>query len=120
MSILPDNKSTLVIAIAVFVAAILFSTFGPKRATHEVNTAGVHESTQRNLSPEQAISLANQEAVRKGFDLSQYEKPRADYEILKKDKTWTVSYEGKKKLPGNHFLVWVNDQTGECKLMPGE
>lgn len=66
------------------------------------------------------IDLANREAAHQGRDLAKYEKPKAEYEFTKKDRTWTVFYEGKEMYPGNHFLVWVEDSTGKCQLMPGE
>jgi hypothetical protein len=70
-----------------------------------------------NLSAEKVVALANAEAIRQGRDLNKCEPPRAVYEY-----TWTVFYEGKGevKTVGNHFLVWVDDQTSECKLIPGE
>jgi len=67
-----------------------------------------------------AVALANAEAIRRGYDLKEFETPRCEYDASKPDNAWTVLYDGKVKAPGNHFLVWVNDQTGQCKLMPGE
>jgi hypothetical protein len=66
------------------------------------------------------VELANREAVREGRNLAKYEKPRAEYEFTEKNKRWSVFYEGKEKYPGNHFLVWVDDQSGKCQLIPGE
>lgn len=72
------------------------------------------------LTPKDAVVLANREATRKGYNLADFEIPVVEYEG-EKDKTWTVSYEGRQPLRlGMHFLVWVRDDTGECQLMPGE
>ena len=73
-----------------------------------------------NLSPAKVINLANAEAASQGYDLAKYDAPRCDYELMRKDCIWTVFYEGKEKYPGNHFQVWVNDQTSACQLMRGE
>jgi hypothetical protein len=73
-----------------------------------------------NLSQDEVVSLANAEAAREGFDLAEYEAPRCSYDPARKDEKWTVFYDGKVKYPGNHFLVWVNDQTSACQLMRGE
>jgi hypothetical protein len=72
------------------------------------------------LSREQAVALANAEAVKQGRDVNRYELRTAEYEFSGQDHIWTVFFEGKVKATGNHFLVWVNDQTDECRLMPGE
>jgi hypothetical protein len=72
------------------------------------------------LSKEEVIALANQEAIRQGYKIDQYETPKSKYEFTEKYHSWTVFYEGKQKDPGNHFTVWVNDQTGSCQLMRGK
>jgi hypothetical protein len=73
------------------------------------------------LTPKDAVVLANREAMRKGYNLADFEIPVVEYESVEKEKTWTVSYEGRQpRRPGKHFLVWVRDDTGECQLMPGE
>jgi hypothetical protein len=73
------------------------------------------------LTPNDAVVLANREASRKGYNLADFEIPVVEYESVEKEKTWTVSYEGRQpRPPGKHFLVWVRDDTGECQLMPGE
>jgi hypothetical protein len=69
---------------------------------------------------EEVIKIANAEAVSKGIDLSKYEEPEAEFEVVGKEWKWTVSYEGKVKAPGNHFLVWVEDSDGSAEYMAGE
>jgi hypothetical protein len=73
--------------------------------------------TTAQFSEEKVIALANAEAVKQGSDLAKFEPPKVEYGAGWR---WTVLYDGKDKLPGNHFLVWVNDRTGECQLMHGE
>ena len=72
------------------------------------------------LAEAEVIRIASAAAEKKGFRLKDYKAPRVHYEFTKKDKSWTVFYDGKVSSPGNHFLVWINDQTGAATVMPGE
>ncbi len=67
------------------------------------------------MQREQALEKAKQTARSKDWDLDQFEDPTAD---LTAD-TWTVRFEGRKRKPGNHFVVQVNDSTGDAVLWPG-
>jgi hypothetical protein len=62
-----------------------------------------------------AIEKARHTAREREWELDHFEEPTAE---LKGD-TWTVRFEGKKRAPGNHFVVQVNDGTGEAVLWPG-
>jgi hypothetical protein len=72
------------------------------------------------LSQTQVISIAKQAAEAEGRRLADYKEPEAHYEFTEKDKSWSVFFDGKVPMPGNHFLVYVDDQTQKTKLMPGE
>jgi hypothetical protein len=70
------------------------------------------------LTKDKVVVLADREAKKRGYDLSKYETPKISFR--RKDHTWTVHYEGKRSMPGNHFVVWVDDLMGGCELMGGK
>ena len=72
------------------------------------------------LGEAEVIRIAADAATKHGYRLADYDAPRAHYEFTRKDQSWTVFYEGKVRLPGHHFLVWVDDRTRESRVMPGE
>jgi len=72
------------------------------------------------FTKEEAVMLANAEAIRNGIDLKKYNPPRVEFKILDQEGMWTVVYPGKERAKGNYFDVRVNDRTGECRLTPGE
>ena len=63
----------------------------------------------------QAIEKARETARGKDWDLDQYEEPTAELA----SGTWTIRFEGRKRAPGNHFVVQVDDGTGDAVLWPG-
>jgi hypothetical protein len=67
------------------------------------------------MQRQEAVDKAKQTARGKDWDLDQYQEPTAELA----DGTWTVRFEGRKRAPGNHFLVQVDDATGEAELWPG-
>jgi hypothetical protein len=97
---------------------LLFAAFMPVVFTSKV----IAESPngKPSMTKTDAVAIANAEAQRQGYNLSQYESPIAEYEFISKDQRWMVFYQGKANDPGNHFSVWVNDRTGKCQLMPGK
>lgn len=40
-------------------------------------------------------------------------------EFTRKDRSWFVSFDGRVAMPGNHFSVSVDDQTGETQFFGG-
>jgi hypothetical protein len=71
------------------------------------------------LSTAEAIRVAKQAAELQGVDLRQYKEPEAHYELTRKDKSWFVFFDGRVAMPGNHFSVSVDDQTGETRFFGG-
>jgi len=71
------------------------------------------------LTKVEAIDIAREAAEREGRNLSEYKEPVARYEFVYKDKTWDVFFDGKVPMPGNHFSVEIDDQTGKTRLLPG-
>jgi hypothetical protein len=72
------------------------------------------------LTQAEAVRIAGEAAVKHGYRLADYEEPQAHYEFTHKDRTWVIFYVGKVRLPGNHFLVWVDDRTGEVRVVGGK
>lgn len=71
------------------------------------------------LSTPEAIRIAQQAAKRQGVDLRRYKKPEAHYEFTRKDRSWSVFFDGQVAMPGNHFSVSVDDRTGETRFFGG-
>jgi hypothetical protein len=78
------------------------------------------QSHSPRLSEREVIEIAERAARRHGYRLADYSAPKAHFEFAKKDGTWTVFFEGRVPMPGNHFLVWVHDRTRQATIMPGE
>lgn len=72
------------------------------------------------LTTAEAVRIAEQAAEREGRRLSDYKPPKAHYEYTRKDKTWWVFFDGRVPMPGNHFSVSIDDQSGKTRLMPGK
>ena len=71
------------------------------------------------LTTAEALRIAQQAAERDGRRLSDYKPPEAHYEYTRKDKSWWVFFDGRVSMPGNHFSISIDDQTGKTQLMPG-
>ena len=69
---------------------------------------------------EAVINLANKVAEKQGIELSKFNTPAAHFNPLGKDNSWWVNYEAKRPLPGNHFTVVINDDSGEARYIPGK
>jgi hypothetical protein len=71
------------------------------------------------LAETNVFRIAGEAAVKAGFRLADFKDPEV-HSSAARGATWTVFYEGKVPVPGNHFLVWVDDRTGDAQVMPGE
>ncbi|WP_269633644.1 hypothetical protein [Pelomonas sp. BJYL3] len=65
-----------------------------------------------------ALSRAAAQARAEGWDLRKYAGPELCYSA--RDAKWTVFYDGLDPLPGNHFMVLVDERTKASRLVPGE
>ena len=83
-------------------------------------TAACAVAGEPTLKEAGVIKLSNAAAQKKGYRLADYGPPKAHYEYVHKDGSWSVFYEGKRRLPGNHFIVVIQDKTQKVELMPGE
>ena len=80
-----------------------------------VFTACAHS---QRLNEVDVLALANEAATKSGYSLEDYKKPKIHFELTKKGR-WTVFFYSKLN-PLIHFLVWVDDQTGNTEVMLGE
>ena len=64
---------------------------------------------------DEAVRLAVAKAEADGWDLAAFGAPVA----ARGDDGWRVRFEGVDPSPGNHFVVAVDDATGEVVLWPG-
>jgi hypothetical protein len=70
------------------------------------------------LSAQDAINLADTEASAQGYDLNEYQRPKADYSTVR-DK-WSIFYDSKPTegmtQMGKHFLVTIEDKTKKASI----
>ena len=107
---------------SIVMAAVLVLVDGCARYSHEkagVAAADVRPHVAR-LSEAQAISIAKQAAEREGRNLANYKDPVAHFEFIEKDRSWSILFDGKIPMPGNHFLVEVDDLTESTRVMMGQ
>jgi hypothetical protein len=102
-----------------FTALVLSLLFaGCSHAPHTTQTVVPDtKPVGASLSTAQVIRIAKQAAQRQGADLRRYKEPKAHYEFTRKDKSWFVSFDGRVAMPGDHFSVSVDDQTGETHVL---
>jgi hypothetical protein len=74
----------------------------------------------QQMTKSDVVRVANQAAEVAGYHLTDYKEPQVHFEFTDKNHTWTVFYDGKVLVPGNHFLVLVNDRTKTARVMAGE
>ena len=73
------------------------------------------------ISREKALELAQQSAMRHGYNLDKYMLSGFNEEISKEEKEWSFLYQCKPiTVPGCHFLVIVDPSTGATRVIPGE
>jgi hypothetical protein len=71
------------------------------------------------LTEEHVIAIANAAARDEHADLSKYRAPQAYFEYVKKDWSWAIFYDGIEPTIGNHFMVVVDDRTGDAEVVRG-
>ena len=67
-----------------------------------------------------ALDLGRNAAWNAGYLLSRYHVPEIYYEPRDGKPTWIVFFNGIAELPGNHFIVLLDDQTRVATVVPGE
>ena len=94
---------------------------GCARSTGTAQMPATHtKPVGARLTRAEVVRIAAQAAEKHGYRLADYKEPQVHYEFTRKDKTWTVFYDGRVAMPGHHFGVWVGDQTRETQVRPGK
>jgi len=70
-----------------------------------------------SLSTAEAIRIAKQAAQRQGVQLHDFKEPKAQF--TSKDHSWWLLFDGQVPMPGNHFVVSIDDPTGNTRFFPG-
>ncbi len=75
----------------------------------------------RALTEQEVVELADAEAQRRGYDLSQYQRPGTHFDPV--DSTWSLLYEPKNESTktgrGKHFAVAVDPKTKRTAIVAG-
>jgi hypothetical protein len=82
-----------------------------KKGTTWVSTA------KTRLSPSEAVAVASSAAKKSGTSLEKFRQTSLCFDASKN--RWTVYFDGVEPMPGNHFLVWVRDDTGSTQIKGG-
>jgi hypothetical protein len=80
--------------------------------------AAEERPTPARLTRTEVARIANAAAEIRGYKLRDYSPPRVLYEFTKRDRTWSLYYEGRSQKPGDHFWVSVSDETGLAAVQP--
>ena len=109
MSIFKCQRFAVFAVFAVIAASLLFAGCGDSGRSLD------SKPDNARLSPREAIQIARVAAERQGMDLRKFKEPEADYRSGAK--RWGVFFDGKVSRPGNHFYIFVDDQTGETRYI---
>ncbi len=67
------------------------------------------------MTEQEAVERATAAAQQDGYDLADYQAPWAKFHVAK----WLVVFEETSNLPGEWFMVTVDDQTGATDVRGG-
>lgn len=73
-----------------------------------------------DMSPADAVLAAMRFASANEIPLSEYGEPRVSSDVFEGDRFWAVLYDGKSRIPGDHFMLLINDTTKAIEYIPGE
>ena len=71
------------------------------------------------LSEREVMLIAEESARRNGYELANYSITTFEYEYVERDCHWTIVFNGKSDIIGNHFLVSIDDRTGTARVAGG-
>ena len=84
----------------------------------EISTPAIAPTTASANTPKlnavQAMDIADIEARTKGYDLGEYQLPKAEYNAT--DDTWSVSYIGKGDKTAKRLGVTIHDKSGKAEV----
>jgi hypothetical protein len=87
----------------------------PAAPTSMPSTAPAAPPAAPKLNAVQAMDIADIEARTRGYDLGEYQLPKAEYNAA--NDTWSVSYIGRdSNKGGKHLSVIVQDKTGKAEV----
>ena len=72
------------------------------------------------LAVDDVIDTSTKYCSRKRIDLSNYQIPSISCDTLDGDRFWAILYQGVTPMPGNHFMLLLNDATLEIEYVAGE
>jgi hypothetical protein len=87
-------------------------------ATIIISSADAKAGTP-TLARDQVVQMADKFAKERGLDLDKYERPLVYYELIKKDDKWSVHYDGKSLITGDHFMIIIHDKTRKIVFYGG-
>jgi hypothetical protein len=73
-----------------------------------------------DMSPTDAVNVATRYAADNDIPLDAYDEPSVSGDVFEGDRFWAVLYQGKTRMPGNHFMLLINDETRTVEYIPGE
>ena len=107
------------IRVALSSASVVLALGVPGSPVHadERSTPQVVSCQSPRLAPAEALRIANAEAQRSRFQLSNFEAPTIVCSLKGGEDVWEVSYSGKSQMLDDCFSVQVNDRTRKAKLL---
>lgn len=113
------SQSLRTLGVTLLAAAVPACWAGPVPTPWDCDKGRDHAVHGRTgISVTAALSRAAAQARAEGWDLRKYGGPELCYSA--REAQWTVFYDGLDPLPGNHFMVLVEERTKASRLVPGE
>lgn len=109
------NKKNLKLSI---IGVLLLSVISFAQTQTQDNNAKIIEEYTPKLQIEFVIQKAKEYALSQGQKLENYFIKSSEYDADKKE--WAVFFEGKLPIPGNNFVIVVNDGTEKFEIFYGE
>ncbi|TWU05414.1 hypothetical protein [Allorhodopirellula heiligendammensis] len=109
-------------AIVLIVLVSIPFAFGCNRDKRSVPAYDLVEGPPSNwaMSPDDAVLAATDYCVHDGIDLSVHSTPRISCDSLDGERFWCILYDGFSRIPGDHFMLMINDETGDVECIAGE
>ena len=115
------NEMSLVARLSLLIFALLVASIGCDRSPRVPPYQFIDDApifTSR--SADDAILLATDYCKRNGIKLENRRMPVMSYDSLDGVGYWCVLYHGMTRTPGDHFMLLIEDASGEIEYVPGE
>ncbi len=73
-----------------------------------------------DMSPTDAVVVAMRYTADNEIPLREYGVPRVSSDVFEGERFWAVLYSGRFRIPGDHFMLLINDATKAVEYLPGE